>query len=67
MTISQGRIVWDGSKLSVSEGSGRFISMPAFGPLFEGLRDREAARLHEKYPYSRIPVHRGGKQAKEEL
>ena len=33
-TISRGRLVWDGEKLTVEEGSGRFVPLPLF-PTFE--------------------------------
>ena len=29
-TISRGRLVWDGEKLTVEEGSGRFVPLPLF-------------------------------------
>eukprot|EP00198_Chlamydomonas_reinhardtii_P010715 XP_001700052.1 predicted protein [Chlamydomonas reinhardtii] len=34
-TISRGRLVWHEGVLDVAEGSGRYVPLPAFGPLFE--------------------------------
>lgn len=36
-TISRGRVVWENDKLTVTPGTGRFIPMKPFGPLFDGL------------------------------
>ena len=58
MTISQGKIVWDGSKLHVQPGAGRFIELPTFGRLFEGLDKMDASYLARTYPYGTIPVQR---------
>eukprot|EP00879_Flechtneria_rotunda_P026618 GHRR01028394.1.p1 GENE.GHRR01028394.1~~GHRR01028394.1.p1 ORF type:complete len:135 (-),score=35.42 GHRR01028394.1:2336-2740(-) len=38
VTISRGRLVWYGGKLNIKPGTGRFIKLPANGPLFEGLQ-----------------------------
>jgi dihydropyrimidinase len=37
-TISRGRLVWHDGKLDVVAGSGRFVPLPPFGPLFDGLQ-----------------------------
>ena len=37
VTISAGRVVWANGMLNVTPGSGRFIPMAPFGPLFHGL------------------------------
>ncbi|KAH7415095.1 hypothetical protein KP509_14G026900 [Ceratopteris richardii] len=36
-TISRGRIVWENGKLNVSPGSGRFIPLPPYSYLFNGI------------------------------
>ena len=58
MTISQGKIVWDGSKLHVEKGAGRFIACPPFGSLYKGLDTVDKNYLRLKFPYGDIPVKR---------
>eukprot|EP00775_Hariotina_reticulata_P003434 gene3434-3706_t len=43
VTISRGRLVWYQGKLDVQPGSGRFIELPVFGPLFDGLQQQGAS------------------------
>lgn len=38
--MSRGRVVWEGGKLHVTPGTGRFVPLPPFGPLYDGL-DRQ--------------------------
>ena len=66
-TISQGKIVWDGKALLVTEGAGRFVKMPTFGPLFEGLNALDSSYLQRKFPYGKVPVHRQESRQKDEL
>ncbi|KAJ0985245.1 hypothetical protein J5N97_003601 [Dioscorea zingiberensis] len=44
VTISGGRIVWDG-ELKVIPGSGKYIKMPPFGYLFDGIEKADSADL----------------------
>lgn len=37
MTIAGGRIVWQNDELKVVPGSGRYIELPPFGYLFDGI------------------------------
>ncbi|KAK9863923.1 hypothetical protein WJX84_003513 [Apatococcus fuscideae] len=69
MTISQGKVVWDGSSLHVQRGAGRFLPRPAFGDLYKGLDERDAIRSAEMYPYGPVPVKRdlAALHAKQEL
>ncbi|GIL53800.1 hypothetical protein Vafri_9445 [Volvox africanus] len=60
-TISRGRLVWHQGKLNVEPNSGRFVPMPAFGPLFEGLD--EQYRRRGIFPYGPTPVLRGPEAA----
>lgn len=53
MTISGGRIVWDG-ELKVKPGSGKYIKMPPFGYLFEGIEKADLALLSSLHSSSRI-------------
>lgn len=57
-TISQGKVVWDGTELHVNEGAGRFIECPAFGSLYDGLDVQDSRYLRNKFPYGDIPVSR---------
>lgn len=50
-TISQGKVVWDGSKLHLDEGAGRFLKLPLGGPLFEGLAEMDAGATADAFPY----------------
>lgn len=67
MTISQGRVVWDGQNLNVKEGAGRFIKLPTFGHLYNGLSAVDASYLEKKFPYGKVPVHRQDSRQKDEL
>lgn len=69
VTISRGRVVWEDGKLMVERGSGRFVRMPVFGSLFDGLQLQDAARLGREFPYGRTPVKREGptEDARDEL
>jgi len=58
VTISQGNVVWEGGRLSVVAGSGRFVRMPLFPPMFEGQDRRDATWLAENFPYGETPVRR---------
>ncbi len=51
VTVSRGRVVWAGGRLDVEPGTGRFIPMAPFGPLFEGLAKGDAAALQRDWPY----------------
>uniref|UniRef100_A0A0D6QU38 dihydropyrimidinase n=1 Tax=Araucaria cunninghamii TaxID=56994 RepID=A0A0D6QU38_ARACU len=54
VTISRGRVVWQNDKLIVERGSGRFIPMPPFGYLFDGIDKLDSLYLSSL----RAPVHR---------
>lgn len=49
VTISVGRVVWKDGIFNVTSGTGRFIHLPPFGPLFEGLdlQDGRAIRARK--------------------
>ncbi|KAK9821070.1 hypothetical protein WJX74_008872 [Apatococcus lobatus] len=66
MTISQGKVVWDGRKLAVERGAGRLIRRQAHGPLFHGLDSQRQAEL---LSFGHVPVSRSdtGGSSKEEL
>ena len=58
LTISQGKIVWDGSRLHIEKGAGRFIECPTFGNLYKGLDTVDKNYLGLKFPYGDLPVKR---------
>jgi len=37
VTISRGRVVWENGQLNVAPGTGKYIEMPPFGYLFDGI------------------------------
>lgn len=45
VTISRGRVVWRDGNLNVVPGYGRYIAMPPFGPLFDGIDKADAEYL----------------------
>ncbi|KAJ3669190.1 hypothetical protein LUZ60_011140 [Juncus effusus] len=45
VTISRGRVVWENGVVNVAPGSGKYIKMPPFGYLFNGLDKSDAAYL----------------------
>ncbi|PKA46332.1 dihydropyrimidinase [Apostasia shenzhenica] len=45
VTISGGRVVWEEGILKVSSGSGRYIKMPPFSYLFDGIEKADARYL----------------------
>lgn len=45
MTISGGRIVWENNELKVVPGAGKYIEMPAFNYLFDGIGKADAQYL----------------------
>ncbi|KAJ4971188.1 hypothetical protein NE237_004287 [Protea cynaroides] len=54
VTIAGGKVVWDGSALKVAPGSGKYIEMPPFSHLFNGIEKADAAYLSSL----RAPVRR---------
>lgn len=45
VTIAGGRIVWQNNELNVVPGSGKYIEMPPFGYLFDGISKADANYL----------------------
>ncbi|KAJ3669187.1 hypothetical protein LUZ60_011137 [Juncus effusus] len=45
VTISRGRVVWENGVVNVAPGSGKYIKMPPFGYLYDGLDKSDAAYL----------------------
>jgi dihydropyrimidinase len=45
VTISRGKVVWEHDRLMIERGSGRYISMPPFGYLFDGMDKIDSAYL----------------------
>lgn len=58
VTISRGRVVWEGGKLHVQPGTGRFLRLPTHGSLFQGLEQQDALRMSKEWPYGPTPVQR---------
>ncbi|XP_019155574.1 PREDICTED: dihydropyrimidinase [Ipomoea nil] len=45
VTIAGGRIVWENGKLNVVPGSGKYIKMPPFSYLFDGIEKADATHF----------------------
>jgi hypothetical protein len=56
VTISRGRVVWENGRLDVRPGTSRYVHLPTFGPLFDGIDRRDASR--GKFAYGETPVDR---------
>ncbi|XP_042508710.1 dihydropyrimidinase-like [Macadamia integrifolia] len=54
VTIAGGKVVWEGSALNVQPGSGKYIEMPPFSYLFDGIERVDATYLLSL----NAPVHR---------
>jgi hypothetical protein len=69
VTISQGKVVFEGGKLTVVAGAGRYVPRPLHPPIFQGVAQHNALRLSEEFPYGQTPVRRQGdaKPARDEL
>lgn len=59
VTIAAGRIVWENEELKVVRGSGKYIEMPPFSYLFDGIEKSDANYLSSL----RAPVKRPKSQA----
>lgn len=46
MTIAGGRVVWENNELKVVPGTGRYIQMPPFSYLFDGVDKKDASYLN---------------------
>ncbi|KAG4964505.1 hypothetical protein JHK85_039480 [Glycine max] len=46
VTIAGGRVVWENNELKVTPGTGRYIQMPPFSYLFDGLDKKDAIYLN---------------------
>lgn len=54
VTIAGGRVVWENGQLKVTPGSGKYVEMPPFGHLFEGIEKADSKYLSSL----RAPVNR---------
>lgn len=54
MTIAGGRVVWENGELKVVPGSGKYIKMPPFSYLFNGINKADESYLSSL----NAPVHR---------
>ncbi|XP_045832777.1 dihydropyrimidinase-like [Trifolium pratense] len=46
VTISRGRVVWENNELKVTPGTGKYIEMPPYSYLFDGLDKKDAIYLN---------------------
>lgn len=56
VTISRGKVVWEHDRLMIERGSGKYISMPPFGSLFDGIDKIDSTYLSSL----KAPVYREG-------
>jgi len=56
VTISRGRIVWQHGKLSVTPGTGRFLPLDAFGPVFGRTKTTRVHTGLHKFPQTDAAV-----------
>lgn len=56
VTISRGKVVWEHEGLMIERGSGKYISMPPFGSLFDGIDKIDSTYLSSL----KAPVYREG-------
>eukprot|EP00976_Prorocentrum_cordatum_P098908 1191613-Prorocentrum_minimum.AAC.4 len=63
--VEQGKVVWENGELHTERGAGRYVPMEPFGPLFDGIGARDAARARSLY--GPTPVARDYGQTKDEL
>lgn len=55
VTIAGGRIVWENEELKVVPGSGKYIEMPPFSYLFDGIEKSDANYLSSlRAPVKRV-------------
>ena len=54
ITIAGGRIVWENNELKVKRGSGKYIKMPPFNYLFDGIEKADVSYISSL----RAPVNR---------
>ncbi|CDP18706.1 unnamed protein product [Coffea canephora] len=54
ITIAGGRIVWENNELKVKRGSGKYIKMPPFSYVFDGIEKADASYISSL----RAPVNR---------
>ena len=54
-TISRGVVVFENGELFTTRGAGKFIERQLFGPCFEGIAERDAAREREEVAVKREP------------
>lgn len=45
VTISGGRVVWENNELKIAPGTGRYIQMPPFNYLYDGIDKADARYL----------------------
>jgi len=46
VTIAGGRVVWENNELKVAPGTGRYIKLPPFSYLFDGIDKRDGFILN---------------------
>jgi len=55
VTISRGKVVWENGKMLTQKGSGKYVPRATFGPIFDGIKEREIARDERKLKVEREP------------
>lgn len=55
VTLSRGVVVWENNELKCTQGHGKYIPRPCFGPVFDGISERDEARDERKLKVDREP------------
>lgn len=55
VTISRGVVVWENGQLFTKQGHGKYVPRQCWGPVFDGIKERDIARDELKWKVEREP------------